>query len=370
MYLKSLSVINFKNWAEAQFQFSPKINCFVGNNGSGKTNVLDAIHYLSVCKSYFISADSQNIKDQHPFFVVEGDFSKSDSDYHIYCGLKKGQKKSFKKNKKEYERLSDHIGQFPSVIISPYDRDLIMEGSETRRKFMDSVISQSNPEYLQNLISYNRALQQRNSLLKFFAANHTFDRESLDIYDELMAEKAKVIYSFRKEFIQELKKKLEYYYGLISGHKESIDIHYKSQLHANEDLKVLMEENLDKDRQNQYSGFGTHKDDIEFSLNSRSLKKFGSQGQQKSFLVALKLAQYDFIADKLAVQPILLLDDIFDKLDEERVEKLVKMVHDESFGQIFITDTHPDRTAALVKKINEDSQIFEVDNGIIIDEKK
>lgn len=370
MYLKSLSVINFKNWGEAEFHFSPKINCLVGNNGSGKTNVLDAIHYLSVCKSYFISSDSQNIKDQNPFFVVEGHFLKSENDFHIYCGLKKGQKKSFKKNKKEYERLADHIGLFPSVIISPYDRDLIMEGSEIRRKFMDSVISQSNPEYLQHLIKYNRALQQRNSLLKYFAANHTFDRENLDIYNVMMAEMANTIYEARKDFIEELKKKLQYYYGLISNNREAIDIQYKSQLHENRDLKILLEKNLDKDRQNQYSGVGTHKDDIDFSLSTRSLKKFGSQGQQKSFLVALKLAQYDFISDKLGVQPILLLDDIFDKLDEERVEKLVKLVHDESFGQIFITDTHPERTGALVKKINKESHIFEVDNGLIINEKK
>lgn len=370
MYLKSLSVINFKNWEEAEFSFSPKINCFVGNNGSGKTNVLDAIHYLSVCKSYFISSDSQNIKDQHPFFVVEGHFSKTETDYHIYCGLKKGQKKSFKKNKKEYERLADHIGQFPSVIISPYDRDLIMEGSEIRRKFMDSVISQSNSNYLHHLMKYNKALQQRNSLLKYFAANHVFDKESLEIYDVMMAEMATTVYESRKEFIEILKKKLQYYYRLISNNAEEIDLTYKSQLHENGDLKILLEKNLDKDRWNQYSGVGIHKDDIEFSLSGRSLKKFGSQGQQKSFLVALKLAQYDFISDKLGVQPILLLDDIFDKLDEERVEKLVKLVHDESFGQIFITDTHPERTGTLVKRINKESQIFEVDNGIIIDEKK
>lgn len=370
MYLKSLSVINFKNWAQAEFNFSSKINCFVGNNGSGKTNVLDAIHYLSVCKSYFVSVDSQNIKDDNPFFVVEGNFFKADSDYHIYCGLKKGQKKSFKKNKKEYERLADHIGQFPSVIISPYDRDLIMEGSEIRRKFMDSVISQSDGLYLDHLIRYNKTLQQRNSLLKFFAANHKFDSESLEIYDEQMAERAIPIFKGRREFVEQLKDKLQYYYALIANNEEDIEISYKTQLAEEQDLKKLLAANLQKDRINQYTGVGIHKDDLQFSLSGRSLKKFGSQGQQKSFLIALKLAQYDFISEKLGVQPVLLLDDIFDKLDEDRVEQLVKLVHDESFGQIFITDTHPDRTGSLVKKISEDSKVFEVENGIVRDEKE
>lgn len=370
MHLKTLSLINFKNWTQAEFNFSPKINCFVGNNGSGKTNVLDAIHYLSVCKSYFISADSQNIKDNEPFFVVEGEFSKQEQNYAIYCGLKKGTKKTFKKNKKEYERLADHIGQFPSVIISPYDRDLITEGSEIRRKFMDSVISQSNSAYLDHLIWYNKALQQRNSLLKFFAANHKFDKENLELYDQQMAERAIPIFEARKEFVMQLAEKLQYYYQLISNNQEEIGIKYKSQLFEDSNLIDLLDANLQKDRINQYTGVGVHKDDITFSLSERSLKRFGSQGQQKSFLIALKLAQYDFISEKLKVKPVLLLDDIFDKLDEERVEQLVKLVHDASFGQIFITDTHADRTGDLVKKISEDSKIFQVNQGQIEDEKE
>ena len=368
MYLKSLNVLNFKNWSEAEFTFHPKINCFVGNNGSGKTNMLDAVHYLSVCKSYFNSVDSQNIKDEEGFFVVEGDFEKADSSFHVYCGLKKGQKKVFKKNKKEYEKLADHIGQFPSVVISPYDRDLITEGSDIRRKFMDSVISQSDSLYLDKLIRYNKALQQRNSLLKFFAANHSFDKASLEIYDEQLAEKGLPIYESRLEFIDLLKDKLQYYYNKISNHSEYISLDYKSRLSEEKDLRALLNQNLDKDRLLQYTGVGIHKDDLSFGLNGRGLKKFGSQGQQKSYLIALKLAQYDFIAEKQGVQPLLLLDDIFDKLDEDRVEQLVKLAHDESFGQIFITDTHVERTERLVKKISKDSRIFKVDKGLVVHE--
>jgi DNA replication and repair protein RecF len=362
MYLKTLHLLNFKNWEQAEFDFNAKINCLVGNNGSGKTNVLDAIHYLSVCKSYFNSVDSQNIRNDEGFFVVEGDLKKLDSDYHLYCGLKRGQKKVFKKNKKEYARLSEHIGQFPSVIISPYDRDLITEGSEVRRKFMDGVIAQSDPIYLDNLIRYNKALQQRNSLLKFFAANHSFDAENLDIYNEQLDAKGQPIFEIRKEFIESLKIKLQHYYQLISGGNEEINLNYKTQL-GEQRLKDVLLQNLQKDRLNQYTGFGIHKDDLEFSLNGRSLKKFGSQGQQKSFLIALKLAQYDFISEKLGVNPVLLLDDIFDKLDEQRVEQLIKLVNEDSFGQIFITDTHPERTEAMIQKVTLESRIFQVNQG-------
>lgn len=367
MYLKTLNVLNFKNWEQAEFDFNPKLNCFVGNNGSGKTNVLDAIHYLSVCKSYFNSIDSQNIRNDEGFFVVEGNFNKQDSDYHLYCGLKKGQKKTFKKNKKEYSKLSEHIGQFPSVIISPYDRDLITEGSEIRRKFMDSVISQSNSGYLDHLIRYNKALQQRNALLKFFAANYRFDAENLEIYDEQMSEKGRLIYEKRLEFIEILKHKLQYYYQLIAGNEETIGLRYKTQLDT-ADFKELFKQNLEKDRVNQYTGVGIHKDDLEFTIEGRGLKKFGSQGQQKSFLIALKLAQYDFIVEKQGVKPILLLDDIFDKLDENRVEQLIKLVNDESFGQIFITDTHTERTANLINKVTTESRIFQINKGAILNE--
>lgn len=368
MKLKNLHLINFKNWEELSLDFSSGINCFVGNNGSGKTNILDALHYLSVCKSYFNLIDSQNIRNEEGFFVIEGEFEKSDEDYRIYCGLKRGQKKILRKNKKDYAKLADHIGQFPSVIISPYDRDLIMDGSDVRRKFMDAVISQSNSIYLDNLVRYNKALAQRNALLKFFAANHKWDKESLLVYDIQLEEKANYIFEARKEFVEKLKPRLLEYYSLISQDSEFPDLNYKSQL-LDSKLTVLLEQNLQKDKIVQYTTSGIHKDDLEFTLEGRPLRKFGSQGQQKSFLIALKLAQYDFIREKQNQKPFLLLDDIFDKLDEERVSQLVKLVSEERFGQIFITDTHDDRTAQLVKKIDENAKIFVVEKGKLLSEK-
>lgn len=370
MFLKNLHLVNFKNWEQASFEFAPKLNCFVGSNGSGKTNALDAIHYLSVCKSYFNTIDSQNIRNQEGFFVVEGDFEKDDSESHVYCGLKRGDKKVFKKNKKSYDRLADHIGQFPSVIISPYDRDLITEGSEVRRKFMDNVISQSDPIYLDNLQRYNKAVQQRNALLKFFAANHTYDAAGIEVYDQQMEERGIPVYEKRKEFLEQLEPKLLYYYNIIADGREEPSISYQSQLHDRNFAEIL-KQYRERDRVNQYSGGGIHKDDLHFTIDGRRVKKFGSQGQQKSFLIALKLAQYDFLYTKQGVKPLLLLDDIFDKLDEERVEQLVRLVHDENFGQIFITDTHANRTAHLVKTVDDKANVFTISNaGTVYEEKQ
>lgn len=357
MHLRNLQIVNFKSWDQADFVFSPKLNCFVGPNGSGKTNLLDAVHYLSVCKSYFNAIDSQNIKDENDFFVVEGDFVRNDTEEHIYCGVKRGEKKVFSRNKKAYQRLSEHIGRFPSVIISPYDRDLITEGSEIRRKFMDSVISQSDPLYLDDLVQYNKALQQRNALLKYFAANSVFDRASLEVYDQQMADRGNRIHAKRSEFLKDLAPRLTDFYNRISSQAEVPDISYVSQLNET-NFPDLLESYLQQDLRNQYSGAGIHRDDLEFLIDGRKVKRFGSQGQQKSFLIALKLAQYEFLFEKQGVKPVLLLDDIFDKLDEYRVAELVRLVHDESFGQIFITDTHPERTARLVKAIDEESSVF------------
>ncbi len=369
MILKNLHIVNFKNWSQAELDFSAKLNCFVGTNGSGKTNLLDAIHYLSVCKSYFNPVDNQNIKDQEGFFVIEGNLERTEANHHIYCGLKRGQKKVFKNNQKQYDKLADHIGRFPSVMISPYDRDLIMEGSEVRRRFMDNVISQSDNIYLDHLMRYNKALQQRNALLKFFAANQQFDLASLEIYDQQLAEHGHEIYQKRQRFLDQLKPKLEYYYQLLTKGREKPEISYQSQLHEQPMLEVL-KSFLERDRVNQYSGGGIHKDDLSLKIDDRKVKKYGSQGQQKSFLIALKLAQYDFLKSQQGVKPLLLLDDIFDKLDEERVQQLVQLVHDEDFGQIFITDTHPERTAALVKSIDNKAHVFTIDKAEITHEEK
>jgi DNA replication and repair protein RecF len=359
MFLKSLNLQNFKSWSLAQFEFSPKLNAFVGLNGAGKTNLLDAIHYLSLTKSYFSTTDAQNIKDGAEFFALEGTFHRKEKDERIHCALKKGQKKVLRKNKKEYEKLADHIGLYPSVVISPYDRDLITESSETRRRFMDAVLSQGDSKYLFHLMRYNKALQQRNRLLKYFAANHTFDALSLEALNEQLAVHAKPVYQQRHDFCEELQPKIEFYYQFISLGREEARLGFKSQLHQQSLLEGLAE-NLSKDKLNQYTGVGPHRDDLIFELNEKSVRKFGSQGQQKSFLIALKLAQYDFIKEKLGITPILLLDDIFDKLDEERVAKLVKLVHDEDFGQIFITDTHPARTKKLVQEIDAKAKIIKV----------
>lgn len=359
MYLKDLHILNFKSWEEAKFDFSPKLNCFVGLNGSGKTNLLDAIHYLSLTKSYFSSRDNRSIKNEADFFMIEANLHRKEEEVQLYCALKKGQKKVFRKDKKEYEKLADHIGYFPAVVISPYDRDLITDTAEIRRRFTDNVISQGNATYLHHLMRYNKALQQRNSLLKFFAANHKFDADSLEIYDHQLAEHGEYIYQHRLEFAEALKPRIQHYYEFISQGREEASIEYLSQRHE-ASFEDMLWQTRSKDRVLQYTSAGVHRDDLTFKLNGDSIKHYGSQGQQKSLLIALKLAQYEFIRDHQQLVPVLLLDDIFDKLDEKRVATLVKLVHDEDFGQIFITDTHPERTVDLVKQIDANAKIFEI----------
>ena len=361
MYLQKISLVNFKNIESQTFSFEKKINCFVGNNGVGKTNVLDAIYYLSFAKSYFNPVAVQNIKHQQDFFVVEGEYLVNNRSEKIICSLKKGQKKVLKRNGKIYERFSDHIGQFPLVIISPADRDLIIEGSETRRKFIDGVISQQDKQYLKALISYNKVLGQRNALLKFFAANRTFDELNLSVYNEQLILYGTQIYEKRKEFLKEFVPIFNEKYQIISNDKEHVSLHYKSQL---EDLSFeeLLKRNLEKDKILQYTSVGVHKDDLSFEIGTYPVKKFGSQGQQKSYLIALKLAQFEFIKRQSNITPILLLDDIFDKLDEHRVAQIIELVNKDEFGQIFITDTHFERTETVVKQSNKPYEIFNLSN--------
>ena len=361
MYLQKISLVNFKNIESQTFSFEKKINCFVGNNGVGKTNVLDAIYYLSFAKSYFNPVAVQNIKHQQDFFVVEGEYLVNNRSEKIICSLKKGQKKVLKRNGKIYERFSDHIGQFPLVIISPADRDLIIEGSETRRKFIDGVISQQDKQYLKALISYNKVLGQRNALLKFFAANRTFDELNLSVYNEQLILYGTQIYEKRKEFLKEFVPIFNEKYQIISNDKEHVSLHYKSQL---EDLSFeeLLKRNLEKDKILQYTSVGVHKDDLSFEIATYPVKKFGSQGQQKSYLIALKLAQFEFIKRQSNITPILLLDDIFDKLDEHRVAQIIELVNKDEFGQIFITDTHFERTETVVKQSNKPYEIFNLSN--------
>lgn len=356
MFLKKISLFNYKNFSEATFEFDTKINCFVGKNGIGKTNILDAIYHLANGKSYFNPLAVQNIKHNEEFFVVDGEFEKNDRSEQIVCSLKKGQKKILKRNGKLYEKFSDHIGFIPLVIISPADRDLITEGSETRRKFIDSVISQLDNQYLQQLIQYQKMVAQRNALLKYFALNHVFEKDTLVIYNEQLNELGQSIFEKRKDFLEKFIPIFNNYYKEISNGSETVQLVYQSDLSEKNTL-ALLEENLSKDRALQYTSVGVHKDDLSFEIDNHPIKKFGSQGQQKSFLIALKLAQFDFVKKQSGEKPILLFDDIFDKLDEFRVAKIVSMVNNDEFGQLFISDTHAERTENIVKSTHQSYKI-------------
>ncbi|MBL7885990.1 MAG: DNA replication/repair protein RecF [Flavobacterium sp.] len=357
MFLKKISLFNYKNFSEATFEFDAKINCFVGKNGIGKTNVLDAIYHLANGKSYFNPLAIQNIKHNEDFFVIDGEFEKNNRTEQIVSSFKKGQKKILKRNGKIYEKFSDHIGFIPLVIISPADNDLIIEGSETRRRFIDTVISQLEPTYLQELIQYQKIISQRNALLKYFALNHTFDNETLSIYNQQLNGLGQSIFEKRKQFIENFLPIFNKHHQTITSSSETVQLIYESHLFENH-LIALLEENLAKDRALQYTSVGIHKDDLAFQIDGFPIKKFGSQGQQKSFLIALKLAQFEFVKKQSGEKPILLFDDIFDKLDETRVSQIVAMVNAEEFGQLFISDTHPERTEAIVKSTHQSYKIF------------
>jgi DNA replication and repair protein RecF len=358
MFLQKLILSGFKNYHQAEFTFSDKINCFVGNNGVGKTNLLDAIHYLSFCKSFFTSLDVQNIRHDEDFFALQGIFLRGNNttDY-VQCIQKRNQRKRFLINKKEYERLADHIGNFPLVMISPYDRDLINDGSELRRKYIDSVISQFDKFYLDDLIHYNKALFQRNALLKSFAEQHYFDATSLEIWDEQMIRLGEQVFDKRNEFLRQFSPLFQHYFSYLSNGSETVDIRYLSQFSAGS-YRDAFKTALSRDRTAQYCTMGVHKDDLEFILDGFPVKKFGSQGQQKSFVIAVKLAQFEYTRNIKGFKPILLLDDVFDKLDDLRVSQLIKLVSENSFGQVFITDTSRERIISIFDTMAIDHQIF------------
>ncbi|WP_419211012.1 DNA replication/repair protein RecF [Maribacter sp. X9] len=359
MLLRQLSLINYKNFESNELLFDSKINCFVGDNGVGKTNILDAIYHLSFGKSYFNPISSQNIRHGSDFFVIDGTFEKDDRQEKVVCSLKRNNKKIIKRNGKPYERFADHIGFLPLVIISPADRDLIIEGSDTRRKFIDGVISQSDKTYLQQLINYNKVVSQRNALLKYFAANRTFNKDTLAVYNEQLNTYGTAIFEKRTSFLKAFIPIFQKQYNAITGNTEEVGLSYDSKL-LDDSLLRLLEKNLDKDRALQYTSVGIHKDDLNFEISGYPIKKFGSQGQQKSFLIALKFAQFHFMKTQNQVTPILILDDIFDKLDEHRVSHIISLVNDENFGQIFISDTHAERTEDVVKKIHQSYKIFKL----------
>ena len=361
MRLNSISILNYKNIREAELVFSNNINCFIGNNGMGKTNVLDAIYFLSFCKSHSNSLDSQNILHGAEFSLLQGRYTLGEQTEDIYCGMKLRQKKQFKRNKKEYERLSDHIGLLPLVLVSPDDSELIQGGSEERRKFIDGVISQYNKTYLNNLLQYNNALKQRNALLK---SELPIDDSLLDIWEEQMAVFGNYIYEQRKQFIDEFIPIFQNFYSYISVGNEQISLSYHSQ-HHEQDIKAKVLATRDRDRILGYSTQGIHKDDLEMLLGDYPIKRVGSQGQNKTYLISLKLAQFDFLKRTHNLSPLLLLDDIFDKLDSIRVKKIIELVSSETFGQIFITDTNREHLDTLLLQLEQDSTIFTVQNGEI-----
>jgi DNA replication and repair protein RecF len=357
MKLKKLSLLNFKNYDELMLEFGAGVNCLVGNNGVGKTNVMDAIYYLSFCKSYFNPIDSQNIRHNEGFFSIQGEYEREGRTEKIFCGLKRKHKKQFKRNKKEYSRIADHIGLFPLVMISPTDSELITEGSEVRRKLADGIISQFNANYLDALLNYNKALTHRNALLKQFAQSGQFSNASLEVWNDQLVSYGNIIHKERKAFIEQFQPFFQRFYALLGNDKETVVLEYQSQL-VNADFESLLEEHRDKDRRMQHTTVGIHKDDLLFQLNEMPIKKFGSQGQQKTYLLALKLAQADYIQQQVQIAPILLLDDIYDKLDVERVKKLASIAVGSNFGQVFITDAHPERSRELFEAFDAEVQLI------------
>ena len=368
MWLKRISILNYKNLEQAELSFSRKMNCIIGKNGMGKTNLLDAVYYLSFCKSATNPIDSQNIRHDQDFFVIQG-FYETDTQEpeEVYCGLKRKQKKQFKRNKKEYTRLSDHIGFIPLVLVSPADSLLIAGGSEERRRFMDVVISQFDREYLEALIRYNKALMQRNTLLK---SDIEPEEELMVVWEEMMAAAGTVVYQKRKAFIDEFIPVFQSYYAYISQDREEVSLAYESHA-AQGDLLQLIQESRQRDRIMGYSLKGVHKDDLVMQLGEFPIKREGSQGQNKTYLIALKLAQFEFLKRTGSqTTPLVLLDDIFDKLDASRVEQIVKLVAGDNFGQIFITDTNRDHLDKILKKIDGDYKLFEVEGGMVTERKE
>lgn len=363
MVLNELTIINYKNIAQAELNFSPKINCFIGNNGMGKTNLLDTVYYLSFCKSYTNPVDSQVINHEADMCMLQGKYSfKGDMDEVVYTAIRRKQKKQFKRNKKEYERLSDHIGLIPLVMISPADNDLITGASEGRRKFMDMAISQFDKDYLRALVRYNKALQQRNAILKL--DGDQFDVSLLELWEDQMVVDGYFIYTKRKEFIEKLTPIFNEFYSQISQSVEIVSFDYISQLNDGDYISTIRR-NRERDMFVGHTTTGIHRDELEMLLDGFPIKKVGSQGQNKTYFVSLKLAQFRYLLETGGTTPILLLDDIFDRLDAKRVEEIVKLVSGPEFGQIFISDTNRQSLERILERLNNSSHLYSVVNGEI-----
>lgn len=365
MYLHRLNLINFKTYGELDVEFSPKVNCFVGNNGVGKTNLFDSIHYLAFTKSYFNSSDSETVRHATNFFLVDGEFVFEDRIESIQCAFKEDKKKRVRRNSKDYTRLADHIGLIPMVMVSPADSSLILEGSEERRRYMNSVISQYNRQYLDDVIQYNKALSQRNRILKDFARNHFFEEDLLTFWDEKLADTGTRIHLRRKEFLSELMPVFQRYYQTISGGHESVELTYQSQLDT-ASMQELLSASRERDCLLQFTTSGIHRDDLLLELSGYPMKQQGSQGQQKTYLIALKMAQYDFLKQVSDVRPLILLDDVFDKLDSDRVTQIMKLVAADHFGQIFITDTNQDHLEKILATIPVEYKLFRIEDEQVL----
>lgn len=365
MILKKISILNFKNIREASLELSPKMNCLIGHNGVGKTNFLDALFYLSFCKSSLNPVDSQIMTHDSDFFMVEGLYEdESGKQTDVYCGMKRGTKKHFKRDKKEYKRLSQHIGLIPLIMASPGDSSIISGGSEERRRFMDIVISQYDSVYIDALSAYNKALLQRNALLKM---ENEPDAALLDIWEEEMARNGEVVYAKRRAFVEEFVPVFQKIYAVISGGKERVSLTYISHCQRGPLLDVIRRDRF-KDRAVGYSLHGVHRDELEMMLDGYMMKREGSQGQNKTYVLSLKLAQFDFLCRTASkTTPLLLLDDIFDKLDAQRVEQIVKLVSGDGFGQIFVTDTNRDHLDRILHNGCFDYKLFYVDDGNIME---
>lgn len=361
MVLDRISIINYKNITQADVKFSPKINCFIGHNGEGKTNLLDAVYYLSFCRSSANPVDSLNIRHGEDFMMIEGRYSHEDSgEIQISAGLKRGQKKIFRKNGKVYRRLSEHIGYIPLVMVTPRDTLLVEEGSEERRNFMNMVISQYDHSYIEALANYNKALQQRNKLLK---SETPVDNDLMEIHEIKMADSGEVIYEKRRQFIEEFLPYFQRIYSFISGEKENVTLKYVSHCQRGRLLDVIQRDRQ-KDLAVGYSLHGVHRDNLELLLNGYNMKYEGSQGQNKTLVLAMKLAQFEFLKRTIRHStPILLLDDIFDKLDAGRVEKIVSLVSGSDYGQIFITDTNRDHLDKILAESESGYRLFMVEGG-------
>ncbi len=358
MILDRLSIHNFKNIAQAQLEFSPKVNCFLGNNGMGKSNLLDAIYYMSFCKSFAGITDPMLVRRGEDFLMVQAHYLRRGVEEDLSLGLTKGKRKTFKRSGKEYQRLSAHIGVFPLVMVSPQDSDLIRGDSECRRRFMDMVISQSDHRYLDELIRYNRCLEQRNKLLRDGAV----DPALYMAVEMMMDATASYIHSARKAWVERLSDIFSSYYTAIAGDGEQVSLSYRSGLNE-ASMQQMLDSARRRDEMMRHTTVGPHRDDIEMMLDGMPMRRTGSQGQCKTYTIALRLAQYDFIKASCSMKPLLLLDDIFDKLDASRVERIMEIVSRDLFGQIFITDTNRDHLDEIMSRTSGDYRMWHVADG-------